>query len=194
MNCCWLTASALENNEHDRVALKMTVARDQLKDADLLYWAAERLPPRAWRALADPTGDPVSSDSDSASKSTPRQWSPPRATLERSLAPSLPKLRTRRRRGGRRPARVGRVLIDGQRKIFEPTPPGARKVVPGTNIAETSLTIDGIIYVIDPGLRQQKSYNPRIGHGVAHRHAVLAGQLQPAGRAGRAGGRGRRMS
>lgn len=52
---------------------------------------------------------------------------------------------------------------DMQAKIFEPTPPGSRKVVLGTNIAETSLTIDGIIYVIDPGFCKQKSYNPRSG-------------------------------
>ena len=34
-----------------------------------------------------------------------------------------------------------------QAKVFEPTPKGARKVVLATNIAETSLTIDNIIYV-----------------------------------------------
>ena len=50
-----------------------------------------------------------------------------------------------------------------QAKIFEPTPPNARKVVLATNIAETSLTIDGIIYVIDPGFNKQKSYNARTG-------------------------------
>ena len=37
------------------------------------------------------------------------------------------------------------------------------QVVLATNIAETSLTIDGIIYVIDPGFCKQKSYNPRSG-------------------------------
>ncbi|KAF3606436.1 hypothetical protein DY000_02048880 [Brassica cretica] len=50
-----------------------------------------------------------------------------------------------------------------QAKIFEPTPQGARKVVLATNIAETSLTIDGIKYVVDPGFRKMKSYNPRTG-------------------------------
>ena len=48
-----------------------------------------------------------------------------------------------------------------QAKIFEPTPPGARKVVLATNIAETSLTIDGIRYVVDPGFAKQNEYNPR---------------------------------
>lgn len=50
-----------------------------------------------------------------------------------------------------------------QAKIFEPTPPGARKVVLATNIAETSLTIDNIIYVIDPGFCKQNNFNSRTG-------------------------------
>lgn len=38
-----------------------------------------------------------------------------------------------------------------QAKIFEATPAGSRKVVLSTNIAETSVTIDNIVYVIDTG-------------------------------------------
>ena len=38
----------------------------------------------------------------------------------------------------------------------------AGKVVVSTNIAETSLTIDGVVYVVDPGFSKQKVYNPRI--------------------------------
>ena len=55
-----------------------------------------------------------------------------------------------------------------QQRIFEPPPPNkpngaiGRKVVVSTNIAETSLTIDGIVFVIDPGFAKQKVYNPRI--------------------------------
>lgn len=52
---------------------------------------------------------------------------------------------------------------DLQSKIFEPTPNGARKVVLATNIAETSLTIDGIIYVIDPGYVKENVFNPATG-------------------------------
>ena len=52
---------------------------------------------------------------------------------------------------------------DMQAKIFEPTPDGARKVVLATNIAETSITIDGVVFVIDPGFVKQNSYNPHTG-------------------------------
>ncbi|CAE6514552.1 unnamed protein product [Rhizoctonia solani] len=48
-----------------------------------------------------------------------------------------------------------------QQRIFDSAPPGGRKVVVSTNIAETSLTIDGIVYVVDPGFSKQKVYNPR---------------------------------
>lgn len=75
---------------------------------------------------------------------------------------------------------------DMQAKIFEVTPPGARKVVIATNIAETSLTIDGIKYVIDPGFCKQNSYNPRTGMGSLQVTPISkASALQRAGRAGR---------
>ena len=45
---------------------------------------------------------------------------------------------------------------DLQTKIFEKAPEGMRKVVVSTNIAETSLTVDGIIYVIDTGYVKMK--------------------------------------
>jgi ATP-dependent RNA helicase DHX8/PRP22 len=49
-----------------------------------------------------------------------------------------------------------------QSKIFDPAPPGSRKCIVATNIAEASLTIDGILYVVDPGLCKQNIYNPRL--------------------------------
>ncbi|XP_059142711.1 pre-mRNA-splicing factor ATP-dependent RNA helicase DHX16-like [Physella acuta] len=73
-----------------------------------------------------------------------------------------------------------------QAKIFEPTPPNARKVILATNIAETSLTIDGIVYVIDPGFCKQKSYNPRTGmESLVVTPVSKASANQRAGRAGR---------
>ncbi|KAK5580489.1 hypothetical protein RB653_000508 [Dictyostelium firmibasis] len=75
---------------------------------------------------------------------------------------------------------------DLQAKIFEPTPPNARKVVLATNIAETSLTIDGIIYVIDPGFCKQKMFNPRTGmESLVITPVSKASANQRKGRAGR---------
>ncbi|KAI4343938.1 hypothetical protein L6164_011226 [Bauhinia variegata] len=75
-----------------------------------------------------------------------------------------------------------------QAKIFEPTPEGARKVVLATNIAETSLTIDGIKYVIDPGFCKMKSYNPRTGmESLLIAPISKASANQRAGRSGRTG-------
>ncbi len=50
-----------------------------------------------------------------------------------------------------------------QIKIHQPAPEGARKIVIATNIAETSLTIDGVCFVIDPGFCKQKTFDPRTG-------------------------------
>ncbi|XP_013188869.2 pre-mRNA-splicing factor ATP-dependent RNA helicase DHX16 isoform X1 [Amyelois transitella] len=75
---------------------------------------------------------------------------------------------------------------DMQAKIFEPTPEGARKVVLATNIAETSLTIDNIIYVIDPGFAKQNNFNSKTGmESLMVVPISKASANQRAGRAGR---------
>lgn len=80
-----------------------------------------------------------------------------------------------------------------QQKIFEPAPPPrkaggrpGRKCIISTNIAETSLTIDGIVYVVDPGFSKQKVYNPRIRvESLLVSPISKASAQQRAGRAGR---------
>jgi pre-mRNA-splicing factor ATP-dependent RNA helicase DHX15/PRP43 len=80
-----------------------------------------------------------------------------------------------------------------QQKIFEVAPgprhpggPPGRKVVVATNIAETSITIDGIIFVVDPGFAKQKVYNPRIRvESLLVSPVSKASASQRAGRAGR---------
>ncbi|KAI9754690.1 MAG: DEAH-box ATP-dependent RNA helicase prp43 [Chaenotheca gracillima] len=80
-----------------------------------------------------------------------------------------------------------------QQKIFDPAPPPrkaggrpGRKCIVATNIAETSLTIDGIVYVVDPGFSKQKVYNPRIRvESLLVSPISKASAQQRAGRAGR---------
>jgi len=80
-----------------------------------------------------------------------------------------------------------------QQRIFDPAPPprtpggpAGRKIVVSTNIAETSITIDGIVYVIDPGFSKQKVYNPRIRvESLLVSPISKASSQQRAGRAGR---------
>ncbi|CDS42561.1 ATP dependent RNA helicase DHX8 [Echinococcus multilocularis] len=75
-----------------------------------------------------------------------------------------------------------------QSRIFDPAPPGSRKVVIATNIAETSLTIDGIFYVIDPGFVKQKVYSSKSGMDQLIVTPISQAQAkQRAGRAGRTG-------
>lgn len=75
-----------------------------------------------------------------------------------------------------------------QSRIFEPAPPGGRKVVIATNIAETSITIDNIYYVIDPGFVKQNAYDPKLGMDSLVVTPVSQAQAkQRAGRAGRTG-------
>jgi len=83
-----------------------------------------------------------------------------------------------------------------QQKVFEPAPGptvpggrGGRKVVVATEVAETALALDNIVYVIDPGLARQRVYNPRIrlqgqlvlpiSRSSASRRAACAGRTRP---------------
>ncbi|RFU26861.1 hypothetical protein B7463_g9479, partial [Scytalidium lignicola] len=75
-----------------------------------------------------------------------------------------------------------------QSKIFDPAPPGSRKIVIATNIAETSITIDHIYYVIDPGFVKQNAYDPKLGMDSLIVTPISQAQAkQRAGRAGRTG-------
>ncbi|XP_046888920.1 ATP-dependent RNA helicase DHX8-like isoform X1 [Hypomesus transpacificus] len=72
-----------------------------------------------------------------------------------------------------------------QTRIFDPTPAGSRKVIIATNIAETSLTIDGIYYVVDPGFVKQNVYNSK--SGIDQLVVTPISQAQAKQRSGRAG-------
>lgn len=82
----------------------------------------------------------------------------------------------------------GALPSEMQSRIFDPAPRFTRKCVLATNIAEASLTIDGIYYVIDPGFSKQKVYNPKTGmDSLVVVPISQASARQRAGRAGRTG-------
>jgi HrpA-like RNA helicase len=73
-----------------------------------------------------------------------------------------------------------------QSLIFEKTPPGCRKVVLSTNIAETSITISGIRFVVDTGMVKIRGFNPKTGIETLSVSPISrASANQRAGRAGR---------
>ncbi|CAH2222948.1 ATP-dependent RNA helicase DHX33 [Pelobates cultripes] len=73
-----------------------------------------------------------------------------------------------------------------QLRVFQSTPKGHRKVILSTNIAETSITIPGIKYVVDTGVVKAKKYNPESGLEVlAVQKTSKAQAWQRTGRAGR---------
>lgn len=83
----------------------------------------------------------------------------------------------------------GELDLDAQRAAIDPAPEGLRKVVLATNIAETSLTIDGVRVVIDAGLARVPRFDPgsgmtrldtqRISRASATQRAGRAGRLEP---------------
>lgn len=73
-----------------------------------------------------------------------------------------------------------------QKKVFERPPPGCRKIVLSTNIAESSITIDDVVYVINTGRMKEKSYDPYINVSTLLSSWISkASAKQRAGRAGR---------
>ncbi|PNG06123.1 ATP-dependent helicase HrpB [Stutzerimonas stutzeri] len=80
----------------------------------------------------------------------------------------------------------GELELAAQRAAIEPAPAGKRKVVLATNIAETSLTIEGVRVVVDAGLARVPRFDP--GSGMTRletRRIARASATQRAGRAGR---------
>ncbi|WP_175252620.1 ATP-dependent helicase HrpB [Pseudomonas sp. BMW13] len=80
----------------------------------------------------------------------------------------------------------GELDLSAQRTAIEPAPPGKRKIVLATNIAETSLTIEGVCVVIDSGLERAPRFDPSSGMTrLATQRISQASAAQRAGRAGR---------
>lgn len=75
-----------------------------------------------------------------------------------------------------------------QQEVFEPTPPGHRKVVLATNIAETSVTIPGVRFVVDCGLAKVKEFRSQLGlDSLLVKPISKSSAIQRMGRAGREG-------
>lgn len=66
-----------------------------------------------------------------------------------------------------------------QQQVFQATPAGCRKVILSTNIAETSITIPGVCYVVDTGVVKARGYNPRIGLDMLTVQPVSKAQVSP---------------
>ena len=80
----------------------------------------------------------------------------------------------------------GALSLEQQQKAIQPSSAGRRKVVLATNIAETSLTIEGIRLVVDSGLERSAQFDPRSGlTRLVTQRISQASMTQRAGRAGR---------
>lgn len=80
----------------------------------------------------------------------------------------------------------GGLPIQEQLKVFQRTPPNTRKVVFSTNVAEASVTINGIVYVVDSGFVKLRAYNAMSGlDSLVITPTSKASADQRAGRAGR---------
>jgi ATP-dependent helicase HrpB len=133
---------------------------------------------------------------------SPREIEPLAAQAQRVLAdtdgdvlmflPGSPEIhRVRNLLDGARIARLdihplyGELDIEAQQQVLQPAAPGRRKLILATNIAETSLTIEGVRVVIDTGLARRSLFDP--GTGMERLVTVRISQASAAQRAGRAG-------
>jgi len=82
-------------------------------------------------------------------------------------------------------ALYGEMTLDAQHRVLEPASRGRRKVILATNLAETSLTIEGVRVVIDTGLARRSLFDP--GTGMERLVTARISQASSAQRAGRAG-------
>ncbi|CAA0828758.1 RNA helicase family protein, partial [Striga hermonthica] len=108
-------------------------------------------------------------------------------SIERLVQERLPKL-TESKRNLSVVSIFASLPSEKQMKVFLPAPAGFRKVILATNIAETSVTIPGIKYVIDPGMVKVRTYDPSTGiEPLIIVKTSKAQALQRSGRAGREG-------
>lgn len=80
----------------------------------------------------------------------------------------------------------GKLSMEEQRRVFEDAPAGLRKVIFATNVAETSLTIPGVRFVVDSGMAKESRFDPKTGTNVLRVGQISqSAATQRSGRAGR---------
>lgn len=97
---------------------------------------------------------------------------------EKSLPPNVPKFLTL--------PLFAALPQDAQQAVFHPPPPNTRKLILATNIAETSVTVPGVRFVIDCGKAKTKHFRTRIGlESLLVKPISKSAATQRMGRAGR---------
>jgi HrpA-like RNA helicase len=105
------------------------------------------------------------------------QFSPPFTQFPISIAPAPnPNLKSH----------LNYITNPKNPQVFDPAPPNRRKIILSTNIAETSVTIDDIVYVLNSGIAKEMAYDASRQTGVLENQLISkANNTQRKGRAGR---------